>query len=79
MVTFAGQSTDTTVATHTIESAWLVKVKLIWLPKFLTASSSISNQVALPASIFAPVAQSKVTKSSRKQGLVAALVTSKPK
>ncbi len=79
MVNLAGQSTDTTVTAHTIESVWLVNVNFTCLPDCLTVFKSMSNHLASPFSTLAPFAQSNVIKSSRKHGLVVALVTSKPK
>ena len=78
-VTLAGQSTDTTVVAHTIESAWLVKVSFTCLPEALIVVKSRSYHAGLLASTFAPLSQSKVIKSLRKQGLVVSFTTSKPK
>ena len=78
-VTFAGQSTDTTVVAHTIESAWLVKVSFTCLPDSLIVVKSKSYQAGLFASTLAPLSQSKVIKSLRKHGLVVSFTTSKPK
>ena len=78
-MSLAGQSMDTIVATQTKESAWLVNVNLTCFPVFLTVVRSTSYHTGLPASILAPLVQSKVTRSSRKQGLVVVLTTSSPK
>ena len=49
IVNLAGQSIDTTVAAHTSESVWLVKVNLTCLPEFLMVVKSTSYHAGVPA------------------------------